>query len=350
LSKLAERTTGSSTEVSSRTLSIMFIDVVGFSLIAENSRAQDVFVDLKASLSKMREIIRAHGGTVDKVLGDGLLCYFGASEGVATGGPGCAERALRCAVALQRQTLHECMESVRVGRPLSPIRIGINTAPVYVGDLGEPGREEVTVIGHGVNYAKRIEDACDVFMILLSESTRDALGPEVLSRTPLLSRGINIKHHDKLFDVFEYNPFLEAEEDLNLALKAYQEFRGTFRQVPRLPLIEAPPISVVCDFGPCRILDISPGGIGIALGKYLARGVHLQVSISPEKNDRRAQYMHLIGLTSLIGEVKWGRPMGGGSGLFAHGIQLWNLNDEQQELVFSLLKKYALSPPSETEK
>jgi class 3 adenylate cyclase len=334
----AQRGAGRSTvNASQQVLTVMFIDVAGFSLLAEDRLPNDLFRELKPFISRMRKIVREHGGIVDKVLGDGIMAYFGydpAGRPVMDQGL----RALECAIALQRQSLDFCLSAKSQGSALYPIRIGLNTSQVYVGDLGDDDRAEFTVIGHGVNYAKRIEDSCDIFMIMLSDATKAAVDQaQQAGRPGFLRRHINIKHHDRLFAVYEFNPFVDKPEALNRARKAFQEFQGVFRQEARRRLKADAPLEVTTDYGPCRIVDFSPGGLQVKLDKYLARGVNLRLSVQATGSDRKAQYLNLIGLSSLNCVVRWGAP---GDGGYLHGLKILNLNDEQKKILLTMLSSY----------
>lgn len=321
---------------SRQVLTIMFVDVAGFSLAAEGQDPAEIFESLKRSIVKMRRIVRTHGGIVDKALGDGLLCYFGFALETGSIVTGHADQAFACAMEMQAQALADCVSSANAKQPVYPIRIGLNTAPVYIGDLGDADKVEFTVIGDGVNYAKRIEDSCDVFMIMLSQSTRAALA----NTADLQKRGIMIKHHDRIFDVYECNPFVGREQELGEARRAYQAFRGVFRGKPRLLFARDAPFDVSTEYGECRIVDVSHGGLQVCLPQYLARGVQIKIAINGRKQDRKSQYLSMIGLTSLQCEVKWGRPAPPEG--YMHGLEIQNLNDEQLSLVYAMLGKYAI--------
>lgn len=327
---------------SQQILTVMFIDVAGFSLLAEDRLPDDLFRELKPYIAGMRKTVRDHGGIVDKVLGDGILAYFGYDP---SGKPVLDQglKALECSIALQRQALDLCLRAKSKGSALYPIRIGLNTSQAYIGDLGDDDRAEFTVIGHGVNYAKRIEDSCDIFMIMMSEATKAAVDKASGTRPGFLKRHINIKHHDRLFEVFEFNPFVERPDALNQARKAFQEFQGVFRQESRRRLKPDAALEVSTDYGPCRIVDFSPGGLQIKLDKYLARGVNLRINIQALGSDRKAQYLNLIGLNTLNCVVRWGAPAGDG---YLHGMKLLNLNDEQKKILLTMLSAYLEDAPS----
>ncbi len=321
---------------SQQILTVMFIDVAGFSLLAEDRLPDDLFRELKPFISNMRKTVRAHGGIVDKVLGDGILAYFGYHP---DGKPALDQglKALECAVALQRQALDLCLSARAQGSALYPIRIGLNTSQVYVGDLGDDDRMEFTVIGHGVNYAKRIEDSCDVFMVMMSDATKASIDRCSGARPGFLRRHINIKHHDRLFEVYEFNPFVDKPEALNKARKAFQEFQGVFRQEARRRIKADAALEVTSDYGPCQIVDFSQGGLQIKLDKYLARGVNLRLNVQATGSDRKAQYLNLIGLSTLNCVVRWGSP---GDGGYLHGLKVLNLNEEQRKILLTMLSTY----------
>lgn len=324
-----------------QTLTVMFIDVAGFSIAAEDRAPAVLFAELKEFVDVMRRIIRKHGGMVDKVLGDGLLCYFGYSNrGEVIPPDRHALAAVTCAFELQQASVASCIKDRATGKALYAIRIGLNTDPVYVGDLGDTRRVEFTVIGHGVNYAKRIQDSCDLFMVMMSASSRAALASvEHIAGSAVTRRGIMIKHHDRLFDVYEMNPFVNDPQPLRAAIKAYQEFHGVERGEPRRMFNVDAPLEVSCDYGRCDIVDVSTSGIQVRLDRYLARDVNLRITITSRESDRKSQYLSLIGLNALNCVVRWGRP--GETGAFYHGLRYLNLSEEQKQIVFGLLSQYS---------
>ena len=91
-------------------VTVLFSDIRGFSTIAERLQAREVASVVGKHLEAMAEVVAAHGGTIDKFQGDAVMAVFGAPEPL----PDHAERALRCAIAMQERQAE--LNAVRVGR------------------------------------------------------------------------------------------------------------------------------------------------------------------------------------------------------------------------------------------
>ena len=115
----------------------------------------------------MRAVVRHHGGTVEKFAGDAVMAVFGAPKPVADH----PERAVRCALAMQRRQAELNAEARTLGLPASEIGIGINTGTVIAGLIGGAGRVDYTVIGDTVNVAQRLQSEAKAGEILASAAT-----------------------------------------------------------------------------------------------------------------------------------------------------------------------------------
>ncbi len=161
-------------------LTLFFSDLAGFTSLSEVMRPEDLVQNLNEYLDRMTEVIHAHGGTLDKYVGDAIVAFWNAPEPQ----PDHAIRACRAALASQNE-LQIFRSKLRMSAlPDFNARIGLNTGAVTVGFVGARKRFQYTVIGDDVNLASRLEGANKAYgtSILISESTRTAAGESVLAR------------------------------------------------------------------------------------------------------------------------------------------------------------------------
>lgn len=132
-------------------VTILFSDIVSFTKMSESLSAVELADFMRRYLTVMTDVVFAYGGTIDKYIGDSVMALFGApvpSEDSAAA-------AIRAALAMQHRIKEFDLPGSN-GKPLS-IRIGINTGPVVVGNLGSERRSEYTALGDAVNVASRLE-------------------------------------------------------------------------------------------------------------------------------------------------------------------------------------------------
>jgi adenylate cyclase len=157
-----------------RVLSIFFSDLQGFTSISEGLDPKELTAFLNDYLSAMTNIIHEESGTVDKYEGDAIIAFWNAPLEV----PEHAGRAVRAAMRCQ-EVLAEMRPGFkeRIGKEVF-MRIGINTGPAIVGNLGSDTRFDYSMIGDAVNLAARLEGANKQFgtYTMISQFTRDMLG------------------------------------------------------------------------------------------------------------------------------------------------------------------------------
>jgi len=159
-----------------QTLTVLFSDLAGFTTLSERLGPEIVPV-LTAYLSAVSRAIVEEKGTIDKFIGDAVMAFWGAPLPDERH----AEAACRAALACRRAMA--ALPGLPAGEPLR-LRIGINTGPMLVGNVGSEERLNYTVIGDSVNLASRLESLNKNFGtdIIMGEATRLAAGNAILVR------------------------------------------------------------------------------------------------------------------------------------------------------------------------
>jgi adenylate cyclase len=147
------------------TATVLFMDIVGFTDLAERMPPREITVVLNHFFSRMTDITFQHDGTLDKYIGDGLMAVFGAPMQKEDD----AARAIQAALDMRKEL--ELMMANTTEERKFDIRIGINTGKVVAGNIGSPKRMDYTVIGDPVNVASRLESIGKPNQILIGEET-----------------------------------------------------------------------------------------------------------------------------------------------------------------------------------
>jgi adenylate cyclase len=146
-----------------KTLTILFADIKGFTGFSDTHGPEAVLNFLKAFFAAMNKVIIERNGIIDKLLGDGILAFFGDFTDADTH----AYDAVRAAIEMQ-QRIPDLQK--RLGFDFQ-IRIGVHTGAVDVGNIGSAEHLDYTVIGRNVNLAQRLEANCEPGKVLISDAT-----------------------------------------------------------------------------------------------------------------------------------------------------------------------------------
>jgi adenylate cyclase len=157
-----------------------FSDIQGFSSISEKMDPEKLVPFLNEYLTEMCDIIYKHDGTVDKFEGDAIIAFFGAPIDY----PDHAARACRCTVEIQQLMVHLRAGWLKKGLPEIYMRVGLNTGPMVIGNMGSNTRMDYTMMGDSVNLAARLESGGKQYKVysMISEFTLAAAGDGIAVR------------------------------------------------------------------------------------------------------------------------------------------------------------------------
>lgn len=241
---MSKNPTQYSFEGESKELTVLFADIRGFTTISESLSAPELRNLLNRFFTTMTEIIFKHKGTIDKYVGDMVMAFWGAPED----NPTHATDALKAAIEMIETTEKLKTEFLAEGLPKVEIGVGLNSGPMYVGDMGSKFRRSYTVLGDNVNLAARLQDLTKFYYckIVVGASTQQGQGDFVfrkLDRTRVKGKKLPVEifevigerknvSENLLAELSHYEPALEcyfaqkwdeAEEKFNALIKNYAD-------------------------------------------------------------------------------------------------------------------------------
>lgn len=197
------------------TATVLFTDISDFTTIAENMQPLVLMNWLNQYMEEMTNIIMAHGGMIDKYIGDAIMAVFGvpvkheSEQEIAND----ARQAVQCAIEFNRCLLKLNEHWRARGLPTVTMRAGIYTGSLVAGSFGSSKRMEYTVIGDTVNIASRLESFDKTIAtpshekpcrVLIGERTyyhvRDSYNIELLCECPLKGRAEPLKIYQVIIE------------------------------------------------------------------------------------------------------------------------------------------------------
>ncbi len=182
-----------------RELTVLFVDIRGFSTISESVDVDYIAQFLNDFFQRMTKAVFDSRGTIDKFLGDGLLAFFGDPIPLENH----AQAAIRAGLEMQRAMIGLNERWTRSGisefEKGITVRIGINTGLMVVGDLGSARRLEYTVIGSAVNVAARLQTLAPIGGIMMTARTRALMSEDIDCEGP---ENIKVKGIDRDIEVY----------------------------------------------------------------------------------------------------------------------------------------------------
>lgn len=152
-----------------RTVTILFSDVKGFSSFSEHLDPEEITEIMNGAFEVLVAPINRYGGTVARLMGDGMLAFFGAPLAHEDD----PERAVRAGMEILTE-VREYAAGLEATHKLPgfTVRVGVNTGEVVVGDIGAQSEAEYTAMGDAVNVAARLEQAAEPGTVLIGEATQ----------------------------------------------------------------------------------------------------------------------------------------------------------------------------------
>ena len=206
-------------------LTVMFCDLMGFTKLSEHMDAGQLTQLLNEYFTRMTRIILRNHGTLDKYMGDAIMCFWGAPLDL----PGHADFA--CATALEMvEELHKINAEWKEKYGLTiGLRIGLNTGEMAVGNMGSEQVFSYTVMGDNVNLGSRLEGVNNVYAttVIVSDATRMSAGQAFRYRA--LDK-VQVKGKEDAVEIFELlglaaGPDPEWLHAFHAGLAAYREGR-----------------------------------------------------------------------------------------------------------------------------
>jgi len=158
-----------------RDVTVFFLDIRGFTRMSEGMAPADVVSLLNAFYSRMVPILFEHDGTFDKYVGDELMALFGTPQELDDA----PMAAVACAAAMRAELEAFNADQEAAGAPTLKIGIGIHSGPALCGIIGSPKTRQYTAMGDTVNTAARLCSIAKPGEILISRTTRDAVGDRI---------------------------------------------------------------------------------------------------------------------------------------------------------------------------
>ena len=184
-----------------RIISSFFSDVAGFTSISESLTPEELVHLLNEFLSEMTDIILSYGGTLDKYEGDAIIAFWNAPLDQ----PDHATRACRAALDCQKKLGELRPEFAKKSGHELYMRVGVNSGPAVVGNMGSHSRFDYTAMGDTINMASRLEGACKHYSVpvLVGETTFLMAKDAIEAREVDLIRVVGKSKPERVYQILE---------------------------------------------------------------------------------------------------------------------------------------------------
>jgi adenylate cyclase len=209
-----------------REVSSFFSDVAGFTSISEGLSPEELVQMLNRYLSEMSDIILKSGGTLDKYEGDAIIAFWNAPLDQSNH----AFLACRSALECQKRLQELRPEFAETYGHETHARIGINSGPAVVGNMGSESRFDYTAMGDTINLASRLEGACKAYGIstLIGEQTQGQVSDKILTREVDLIKVVGKTRPVRVYELIGMRD--EVSKKRQREIEQFEEALGLYRE------------------------------------------------------------------------------------------------------------------------
>jgi len=202
-----------------RDITLMMSDLRGFTALTAHMPPEDVISFLNRYLGRMVEILMAHRGVIDEIIGDGILAFFGAPEPMEDH----TLRAVACALEMQTAMVEINAANEKEGLAHLEMGVAVHAGRVVVGNIGSEQRSKYGAVGSDVNFTGRIESYTVGGQVLISEAAYEKVTPFVSVKEILNLQMKGIAGKINLYDIHgmkgPYNISLPERDEIPIALE-----------------------------------------------------------------------------------------------------------------------------------
>ncbi len=207
-----------------REMTVMFTDIQGFTNLTEAMDVESLGHMLNFYLDEMSSVVLDHDGTLDKYIGDAIMSFWNAPVDQ----PDHAVRAARAALGMKRREEMIRPQLARLGATGMHTRLGLNSGPMAVGNMGSARKFNYTVLGDSVNLASRLEGANKFYgtQILMAETTASQIRGQFAMRQIDVLR---VKGKQQPMAVYELLAEGLPQDDDRLRIERYESALAHYR-------------------------------------------------------------------------------------------------------------------------
>ncbi len=209
-----------------REMTAFFSDIQGFSTVSESLTPEELVQLLNEYLTTMCEVISSYNGTVDKFEGDAIIAFWGAP----LDNPNHARDSCHAALDMQDRNTEMRKKLREENRPMLYTRMGINSGPIVVGNMGSASKTDYTMMGDNVNLAARLEGANKFYKTytMIAENTyklaEDSIDVRYLDVVRVVGKNEPVKIYQLLAKKNELaGSMQEIMEHYEKGMKCYQD-------------------------------------------------------------------------------------------------------------------------------